>query len=172
MPNQILTENQLQALLRIKRHEQPPPGYFDELLNRIHRRQREEMLRQPAWQIAVERVRAFLAPFRVDRAYAASLAFLLVIGVGVIRIALPEIGSQDPQFASISDLNAGRAEELTSKSESQPFRIPLGPRGGIGWAAVADRQPSGNQVVYDEDVPTRFVIDTQPVSYETRQFRF
>ena len=40
MQNQ-LDENQLQALLRLKRHENPPPGYFDGLLDRVHRRQRE-----------------------------------------------------------------------------------------------------------------------------------
>ena len=59
MEDKQLTEQQLQALLRLKRHEQPPPGYFDDLLKNIHRRQREELLHQPAWKISLERLRTF-----------------------------------------------------------------------------------------------------------------
>ena len=47
-----MTEEQLTALLRIKRFEQPPPQYFDRLLENIHRRQREELLHRPLWRIA------------------------------------------------------------------------------------------------------------------------
>ena len=39
-----MTEEQLTALLRLKRYEQPPPEYFDRLLQDIHRRQRTELL--------------------------------------------------------------------------------------------------------------------------------
>ena len=36
-------------LLRLKRYEQPPPGYFDDFLREFQRRQRAEALRRPAW---------------------------------------------------------------------------------------------------------------------------
>ena len=37
-------ENDIGKLLRLKRHEQPPPGYFDNFLHEFHRRQRDELL--------------------------------------------------------------------------------------------------------------------------------
>ena len=39
MPDPQLTEKELQALLRLKRYEQPAPAYFDGLLKNVHRQQ-------------------------------------------------------------------------------------------------------------------------------------
>jgi hypothetical protein len=40
-------DNEIGKLLRVKRYEQPPPGYFENFLHEFHRRQRDELLRQP-----------------------------------------------------------------------------------------------------------------------------
>src|SRR5215207_7780553 len=85
-----MTEEQLSALLRLKRHEQPPPGYFDDLLRAVHRRQREELLQRPLWRIALERVQCFfgegtLAPV----SYAGVLAAVAIAGVFTIRSMEP-----------------------------------------------------------------------------------
>jgi len=47
---------ELAALLRLKRHEQPPPGYFEEFAHAFHERQRAELLRVSAWRLLVDRV--------------------------------------------------------------------------------------------------------------------
>src|SRR4051794_35427075 len=39
-------DKEIAALLRLKRHEQPPPAYFENFLHEFHRRQRDELLRQ------------------------------------------------------------------------------------------------------------------------------
>ena len=43
-------------LLRLKRYEKPPPGYFDDFLREFQRRQRVEALRRPGWAIFWERI--------------------------------------------------------------------------------------------------------------------
>ena len=153
-----LDENQLQALLRLKRHENPPPGYFDGLLDRVHRRQREEMLSRPAWQIAIERIRAFFAPLQMSWHHAGAMAALLVVGIFAIRVAIPDRIATPTQIAQVV--------EGGSLQASAP-NITLQPGSTKPLTAQQNRH-----VQRDPDAPVRFIIDAQPVSYETTQIRF
>ena len=156
----LLSETQLQALLRLKRHETPPPGYFENLLDRVHRRQREEMLRQPAWQIAIERIRAFFAPLQMDWRHAGSMAALLVAGVFAIRIAIPD--------------HAADATQVADRGGSRPAGLAqAGPMLTLQPASTQPLAPQENRRVQrDPSAPVRFIIDAQPVSYETIQSSF
>jgi len=164
MNQQPLDETQLQALLRLKRYEQPPQNYFDDLLTQVHRRQREELLRRPAWRIATDRVRAFFAPMRVDWAHAASMASLLVIGIAVIRVALPDRTTAGSQIA-------GSTSPAPQPIPHEPV-LTLQPRSEVSLVADSKRRATKNFEPADSDGPTRFIIDTQPVSYEATQVRF
>ena len=169
MPNQPLDETQLQALLRLKRFEQPPPGYFDGLLSQIHRRQREELLHRPAWRIAFDRVQAFLAPLRLDWAHTASMAALLVVGIAAIRVALPDRTAGRGQFADNASVIAGTRNAGASKTERV---FTLQPRSAAALAADASERSPKIFETADSDGPTRFIIDTQPFSHEAKQIRF
>ena len=59
--------NEIGRLLRLKRYEQPPPGYFENFLHEFHRRQRDELLRQPLWKIALGRAHDFMMSLNVAR---------------------------------------------------------------------------------------------------------
>ena len=155
----LLSETQLQALLRLKRHEQPPAGYFENLLDRVHRRQREEMLRRPAWQIAIERLRAFFAPLHMDWRHAGSMAAVLIVGIAAIRVAIPERVVNSTQVASI-----GEVGNLQAAAKNITFE----PAGTQQVAA-----PQSRHIQRAPGAPVRFIIDAQPVSYETTtQIRF
>ena len=155
----MLSETQLQALLRLKRHEQPPAGYYEGLLDRVHRRQREEMLRRPAWQIALERVRAFFAPLHMDWRQAGAMAAILVAGIFAIRVAIPERAVDSTHIASVPESLNQPAPERNITFEN------------VAAKSVADVPPS-RPVQREPGAPVRFIIDAQPVSYETTQIRF
>jgi len=160
MENQPLNETQLQALLRLKRHETPPPGYFENLLDRVHRRQREEMLRRPAWQIAIERIRAFFAPLEMDWRHAGSMAALLIAGVLAIRVAIPERTADPSQIASSGSTRPAGIAQAGPMLTLQPASAqPLAPQ-------------ENRRMQRDPGAPVRFIIDAQPVSYETTQISF
>src|SRR3982750_4642884 len=73
-------ENEIGRLLRLKRFEQPPPGYFENFLHEFHRRQRDELLRQPLWRICLERAHDFMFKLNVPSltSYPAAATALLV----------------------------------------------------------------------------------------------
>lgn len=153
-----LDENQLQALLRLKRYENPPPGYFDGLLDRVHRRQREEMLSRPAWQIALERVRAFFAPLQMGWHHAGAMAAVLVVGILAIRVAIPDRTAAPVQVA---ESDAG-----SHIPASEP-RFTLGPT-----TEQPLTPPQQRHITHVQGAPVRFIIDTQPPSYEATQISF
>ena len=169
MANSPLNEEQLQALLRLKRHEQPPPGYFDDLLTKVQRRQREEMLRRPAWRIMAERVGAFFASLRRDWAYAGSMAAVLLAGVIAIRVALPVKPAVDGEMVAqnavvLPDSGFSAPNQAIASGAAEPMvRFELAP---------TPVNSNRREVKILRPGPPRFIIDTQPASYEQTQIKF
>ena len=82
-------DNKIERLLRLKRYEQPPPGYFENFLHEFRRRQRDELLRAPLWSIYVDRARDFVFRHNVRplASYAAGIG-AAVACVAVISITI------------------------------------------------------------------------------------
>src|SRR5256886_15112126 len=73
-------DNEIARLLRLKRYEQPPPAYFENFLHEFHRRQRDELLRQPLWRICLERAHNLMLQLDVRSltSYPAAVTAVLV----------------------------------------------------------------------------------------------
>jgi hypothetical protein len=102
----MLDEQQVQRLLRLKRFEQPPPGYFDQALQEFHRRQRAELLRRSALRIWWERTASGLFSLRVPNyAYGGAFAIFCVlatlVGSGMFNNLPPA-----PELASSSAVDS------------------------------------------------------------------
>jgi hypothetical protein len=153
-----MTEEQLSALLRIKRFEQPPPQYFDRLLQDIHRRQRAELLRRPLWKIAAERVQTFFSEHSMGHlSYAGALASVLVVGVvgiGVMTsggsVERTIEGGHPPLVAQ-----AAPPEKLLNIDNAQSRLV-------LDTPSLQTAQPGYLPAVHQP----RYIIDARPVSYE------
>src|SRR5436189_6450915 len=88
-------ESDIAKLLRLKRYEQPRPGYFDNFLHEFHRRQRDELLRQPLWRICLERTHDFMFRLNVPSltSYPAAIAAVLICAAVISLRIYQEPGS-------------------------------------------------------------------------------
>ena len=85
-----MTDEQLSALLRLKRYEEPPPGYFGRLLGDVHRRQRADLLQRPLWRIALERMQTFFGEHSMGSlSYAGAMAGFVALGAVAIGLMTP-----------------------------------------------------------------------------------
>jgi hypothetical protein len=167
-------ENEIGKLLRLKRYEQPPPGYFENFLHEFHRRQRDELLRQPIWSVLWHRLSDSLFRLNIPSltSMPAAAAAVLICAV-VITFKVSEAPSGPnvaiaeppatvlPQPSVLEQLSAQRvADNLTLGT---PIRVrSLGP----------DLSQQVNESAYTHRAaPPRYVLDRLPVSYEP-SFKF
>jgi hypothetical protein len=153
-------------LLRLKKYEQPPPGYFENFLHEFHRRQRDELLREPLWRIALQRAHDFMLNLNVPAltSYPAAVTAMLVVAA-VISLKVsqtpnaPSYAAQDRQLknrqVAVAPLNVEPEWTLAS---------PVATR-------VITNQPLRNASARahraNTATPPRYVLDSVPVSYES-----
>lgn len=153
----------ISALLRLKRHEQPPPGYFDRLLSEVHRRQRAELLHRPLWKIALERMQVFFGEHSMgNMSYAGAMAVLLAAGIAIIGLMTPgdaqnvnagPVVARDTVQEPVQYADAGSANRtliLGPQTSSESVRLITQPRAGFAPEISAPR----------------YIMDSRPVSYD------
>jgi hypothetical protein len=134
-------EEQISKLLRLKRHELPPPGYFEDFLQEFQDRQRAEVIRRPLWEIAWDRIASVAPSFQVPRmAYAAIAA----VAVAASAMIIVHPGAPGPG----ATLAANRS--TLSLTSPQPVTI--------GESVPVTMTSTGSPSVH-------YVLPTRPVSY-------
>jgi hypothetical protein len=158
-------DNEIGKLLRLKRYEQPPPGYFEDFLHEFHRRQRDELLRQPLWRICLERAHDLMLRLDVRSlaSYPAAVAAVLVCAAVIsLRIyQAPETGKVALQSLPTLSASANAEGEWTLASPVATRIFRTQPLRSFDQSAQTHRATA----------PPRYVLDSVPVSYEST-FRF
>ena len=156
-----LNEEQIGKLLRLKKFEQPPPGYFENFLHEFHRRQRDELLKAPVWRIALQRAQDFM--FRLNlpglASYPAAVTALLVCAA-VVSLKV----YQTPGTVNVAAQNRAPVVATTTLPDSNwSLSNPVTTR-DLGPSLV--RTVKDSSKTHRVAAPPRYVLDSTPVSYE------
>lgn len=154
--------NEIGKLLRLKRFEQPPPAYFENFLHEFHRRQRDELLREPLWRLCLQRAHDFMFRLNVPSlasypmAAAAVLVCAAVISLKVYQTApaTNNLAQQQPAVFSAA-ANADSDWSLAKPVATRDFSAPL-------FRSVRE-----SAYTHRATTTPRYVLDSTPVSYET-----
>src|SRR6266446_3639657 len=158
-------DREIARLLRLKRYEQPPPGYFENFLHEFHRRQRDELLRQPLWRICLERAHSFMLQLdvRTLASYPAAVTAVLVCAA-VVSLKI----YQQPDTARVAlQSPPALSTPVDAEVEWNLASPPVAPQ-------ILRTQPVRSfreSAQTHRAAPPRYVLDSVPVSYEPT-FRF
>jgi hypothetical protein len=161
-----LNEEQIGKLLRLKKYEQPPPGYFENFLHEFHRRQRDELLKEPVWRIALQRAHDFMFRLNIPSlaSYPAAVTALLVCAA-VVSLKV----YQTPGTVNVAAQNRAPVVATTTLPDSNwSLSNPVTTR-DLGPSLVRTVRDSSK--THRVAAPPRYVLDSTPVSYEPA-FRF
>src|SRR5438067_9661982 len=158
-------DNEIARLLRLKRYEQPPPGYFENFLHEFHRRQRDELLRQPLWRICLDRAHEFKFrfPVRSLASYPAAVAAVLVCGA-IISLKI----YQQPETTQVA---LQRPPALSTPTSTDAQWTLASPRATRTFRMQPLHRFDASTQTHWATTPPRYVLDSVPVSYEPT-FRF
>ena len=134
-------EEQISKLLRLKRYEQPRPGYFEDFLQEFQDRQRAELIRRPLWEIAWDRLVSLAPTFQVPR-----MAYATIVALAVAASAMIIVRPGAP--VSSGTLAANRS----TLSLTSPHSVT------IGESVPVTLTSTGSPSVH-------YVLPTRPVSY-------
>jgi hypothetical protein len=156
-------DTEIARLLRLKRYEQPPPGYFENFLHEFHRHQRNELLRQPLWRICLERAQNFMSQLdmRSLASYPTAVAAILVCAA-IFSLKV----NQQPETARVAT-QSPLTLSMPVNAEQWELGSPVGTK-------IFRTQPVGSfreSAQTHRAAPPRYILDSVPVSYEPT-FRF
>jgi hypothetical protein len=138
----------LRRLLALKRHENPPPGYFNSFSSRVTARIRagEAVAKKgAAGRLAVEApwLMQFLQIFRAQPAFVGTFgtAICLLLLVGIVFAERPDAAEQSPVFVDATPSAALAAPTTVAMEQPAPSLADPLTEGGVAVSTNYSLQP-------------------------------
>jgi hypothetical protein len=98
-----MSDESLHHIIRLKRYEQPPEGYYEDFLREFHLRQRAELLKPSLSTLLLERLSSLMLEFRVPAvAWAGVTAVAVVASVAILKVAPSATSGVSPSSYAVS----------------------------------------------------------------------
>jgi hypothetical protein len=154
------SENEsMHRLIRLKRHEQPPEGYYANFLREFHRRQRAELLKPSLTTLLFERISSVIAEFHVPAsAYAAVAGLAMVASVGIVKMTPSPAAIRTPAAYAVSY----PASSYSSRSPYSQTPVTI-----EKMQPVSLRVDSPSAQNYSQFFPTTSSLQALPASHES-----
>ncbi len=156
-------DNDIGKLLRLKRYEQPPPGYFENFLHEFHRRQRDELLRQPLWSVLWQRLSDSLFRLNLPSLTSMPAAAAAVLVCALVVALKVQQGPEEPSTAMAQHQSV--LEQLSAEPAVDHFTLSS-PISSRSLGPDISRQLNERAYPHRTTSPPRYVLDRLPVSYE------
>ena len=155
-------DDEIGKLLRLKKFEQPPPGYFENFLHEFHRRQRDELLREPLWSVVWQRLSDSFFRLNIPSltSYPAAVAAVLVCAAVV---SLKVYQAPQPDGYAINTEAAAPVASVPVDHFTLSSPVTLATR---SLGPDLSRQIDESAYTHRAQTPPRYVLDRLPVSYE------
>ncbi len=136
-------------VIKLKRYEQPPKGYYENFLREFHYRQRAELLHPSLMMLLRERLSSWMSEFRVPAvAYAGVTAIALLVGLAIIK-GTPSSTSGDTPSSYASSYSTYSQTPVTIQ-KMQPVSLRL----------------DNSSMDTGASLPTSYLLQTHPASHE------
>ena len=167
-----MNDEQLRALLRLKRFERPPAGYYEDLLAGI--RQRMDERNRSVFRVALDRIQtAFSAHSMGPFQFAGAMACLLMVGLAAIHaifpVSTPAAGTLVAEAHGTGSVPPRGQMPQPGITAPTSLANQSSPSAGGTLADPAGQNPALLQQHKARTLPvrsTRYVIDPRPASYE------
>ena len=157
-------DRDIATLLRLKRYEQPPPGYFDNFLHEFHRRQRAELLKQPLWRIAIQRAQDFMFQLNLSTLTSYPAAATAVVVCAAV-LSLKVYQTPDAGTSNVASVRLEQQMALPVSSSDEPWSLST-PVTTRDFGSASFRNVSEGVQTHRPAAQPRYVLDSTPVSYE------
>jgi hypothetical protein len=141
-----MSHEPMHRVIRLKRYEKPPEGYFDNFLRDFHRRQRAELLKPSLATLLLERLHGILGEIRVPAmAYAGATVVAVVASIAILGLPGHSQGEKPRAFAA--------------SYQQAPVTIPKMQPVSLRVDAASD--PSATAF------PPSFILNARPANHES-----